>query len=116
MQFGGVIYSDSADKATRFIANCNQKNIPLVFLQDVTGFMVGSRSEQGGQAGFHHRGDIGDDLTWVVKDLDGFQVLGRNAAGETQYRYFQSGTYTVALEAWGGSYYVTVSNEVTINC
>ncbi|MGB5242536.1 MAG: carboxyl transferase domain-containing protein [Lutimonas sp.] len=48
MQFGGVIYSDSADKATRFIANCNQKNIPLVFLQDVTGFMVGSKSEQGG--------------------------------------------------------------------
>jgi acetyl-CoA carboxylase carboxyltransferase component len=48
MQFGGVIYSDSADKATRFIMNCNQKKIPLVFLQDVTGFMVGSRSEQGG--------------------------------------------------------------------
>lgn len=48
MQFGGVIYSDSADKASRFIANCNQKKIPLVFLQDVTGFMVGSRSEQGG--------------------------------------------------------------------
>ena len=48
MQFGGVIYSDSADKATRFIMNCNQKKIPIVFLQDVTGFMVGSRSEQGG--------------------------------------------------------------------
>ena len=48
MQLGGVIYSDSADKATRFIMNCNQKKIPLVFLQDVTGFMVGSRSEQGG--------------------------------------------------------------------
>lgn len=48
MQFGGVIYNDSADKATRFIANCNQKKIPLVFLQDVTGFMVGSRSEHGG--------------------------------------------------------------------
>ncbi|MGC6470138.1 MAG: acyl-CoA carboxylase subunit beta [Flavobacteriales bacterium] len=48
MQFGGVIYSDSADKATRFIANCNQKKIPLVFLQDVTGFMVGSRSEHTG--------------------------------------------------------------------
>jgi acetyl-CoA carboxylase carboxyltransferase component len=48
MQFGGVIYSDSADKATRFIMNCNQKRIPLVFLQDVTGFMVGSKSEQGG--------------------------------------------------------------------
>ena len=48
MQFGGVIYSDSADKSARFIANCNQKKIPLVFLQDVTGFMVGSRSEHGG--------------------------------------------------------------------
>lgn len=48
MQFGGVIYSDSADKAARFIMNCNQKNIPLVFLQDATGFMVGSRSEHGG--------------------------------------------------------------------
>lgn len=48
MQMGGVIYSDSADKAARFIMNCNQKKIPLVFLQDVSGFMVGSRSEQGG--------------------------------------------------------------------
>ncbi len=48
MQFGGAIYSDSADKATRFIANCNQKKIPLVFVQDVTGFMVGSKSEHGG--------------------------------------------------------------------
>jgi acetyl-CoA carboxylase carboxyltransferase component len=48
MQMGGVIYSDSADKATRFIMNCNQKKIPLVFLQDVSGFMVGSRAEHGG--------------------------------------------------------------------
>jgi len=48
MQFGGVIYSDSADKAARFIMNCNQKKIPLVFMQDVTGFMVGTRSEHGG--------------------------------------------------------------------
>ena len=48
MQFGGVIYSDSADKAARFIMNCNQKGVPLVFLQDVSGFMVGSRSEHGG--------------------------------------------------------------------
>jgi 3-methylcrotonyl-CoA carboxylase beta subunit len=48
MQFGGVIYSDSADKAARFIMNCNQKKIPLIFMHDVTGFMVGSRSEQGG--------------------------------------------------------------------
>ena len=48
MQMGGVIYNDSADKAARFILNCNQKKIPLVFLQDVTGFMVGSRSEHSG--------------------------------------------------------------------
>lgn len=48
MQVGGVIYSDSADKAARFILNCNQRRIPLVFLQDVTGFMVGTRAEQGG--------------------------------------------------------------------
>ena len=48
MQFGGVIYNDSADKSTRFIANCNQKKIPLVFIQDVTGFMVGSKSEHSG--------------------------------------------------------------------
>jgi acetyl-CoA carboxylase carboxyltransferase component len=48
LQMGGVIYNDSADKAARFILNCNQKKIPLVFLQDVTGFMVGSRSEHSG--------------------------------------------------------------------
>ena len=48
MQLGGVIYNDSADKAARFILNCNQKKIPLLFLQDVTGFMVGSRSEHAG--------------------------------------------------------------------
>ena len=48
MQIGGVIYSDSADKSARFIMNCNQKKIPLIFIQDVTGFMVGSRAEHGG--------------------------------------------------------------------
>lgn len=48
MQMGGVIYSDSADKAARFIMNCNQRNLPIVFLQDVTGFMVGSQAEHGG--------------------------------------------------------------------
>ncbi len=48
MQFGGVIYSDSADKAAHFVMNCNQKKLPIVFMHDVTGFMVGSRSEQGG--------------------------------------------------------------------
>ncbi|HSP26932.1 MAG TPA: hypothetical protein VLN74_00190, partial [Ilumatobacteraceae bacterium] len=66
--------------------------------------------------GVFRSGVIGDDLTWVIKDEDGFQVLGRNAAGETQYRYFRPGTYTVALESWGVGYYVTVSNEVTITC
>jgi acetyl-CoA carboxylase carboxyltransferase component len=48
LQIGGVIYSDSADKAARFVEICNQKKIPLLFLQDVTGFMVGSRAERGG--------------------------------------------------------------------
>jgi len=48
MQVGGVIYSDSSDKAARFIMNCNQKKIPIVFLQDVSGFMIGKRSEHGG--------------------------------------------------------------------
>tara|TARA_B100002052_G_scaffold131625_1_gene120815 strand:- start:26940 stop:28577 length:1638 start_codon:yes stop_codon:yes gene_type:complete len=57
VQFGGVIYSDSADKSARFIANCNQKKIPIVFLQDVTGFMVGSKSE--------HKGIIKDGAKMV---------------------------------------------------
>ena len=48
MQMGGVIYSDSADKAARFIMNCNQRKIPLLFIQDVSGFMVGSKAEHGG--------------------------------------------------------------------
>ena len=56
------------------------------------------------------------NLTWSVKDPDGFQVLGRNAEGETRYRYFQGGTYTVVLEAWNGDFYAPVSNEVTITC
>ncbi|MGK2949413.1 MAG: hypothetical protein ACSLFP_12610 [Acidimicrobiales bacterium] len=57
-----------------------------------------------------------DNLTWVVKDLDGFQVLGRNALGETQYRYFQPGTYTVVLEAWEVDRYVEISKTVRISC
>ena len=55
-------------------------------------------------------------ISWSVKDADGFQVLQRNAAGETRYRYFQPGTYTVVLEAWGGNSYVPISNSVTISC
>jgi hypothetical protein len=57
-----------------------------------------------------------DGLTWVFKDLDGFQVLGRNALGEDRYRYFQSGRYTVVLEAYGAGSYEEVSNTVTVTC
>ena len=56
-----------------------------------------------------------DNLTWTFLDQDGFQVLGRNAEGETRYRYFQGGTYTVVLEAYGAGY-EEVSNTVTIRC
>jgi hypothetical protein len=56
------------------------------------------------------------NLTWSVRDLDGFQVLGRNAEGELRYRYFRSGTYTVTLEAWDGRGYAPMSNTVTISC
>lgn len=57
-----------------------------------------------------------DDVTWSVTDADGFEVLGRNAQGETHYRYFGAGTYEVVLESWGGDLYVPVSNTVTITC
>jgi hypothetical protein len=56
------------------------------------------------------------NLTWEVLDEDGFSVLGRNALGETRYRYFRSGTYSVTLTAWGGDSYIPVSNTVTITC
>ena len=56
------------------------------------------------------------NLTWVFRDADGFEVLGRNAEGETRYRYFRPGTYTVVLEAFGDSHYVPVSNTVTVHC
>ena len=56
------------------------------------------------------------NLTWVFRDTDGFQVLGRNAEGETRYRYFRPGTYTVVLEAFGVGHYVPVSNTVTVHC
>ena len=81
MQFGGVIYSDSADKAARFIANCNQKKIPLVFLQDVTGFMVGSRSE--------HQGIIKDGAKMVNAMSNSvvpkFTVIMGNSYGAGNY-------------------------------
>jgi hypothetical protein len=57
-----------------------------------------------------------DNLTWRIEDRDGFQVLGRNAEGETRYRYFGSGTFTVVLEAFDGTGYVPISNRVTITC
>ena len=81
MQFGGVIYNDSADKATRFIANCNQKKIPLVFLQDVTGFMVGSKSE--------HQGIIKDGAKMVNAVSNSvvpkFTVIMGNSYGAGNY-------------------------------
>jgi hypothetical protein len=64
-------------------------------------------------------GPGGEDLhglTWSVLDADGFVVLGRNALGETRYRYFSPGTFDVVLEAYGGESYVPVSNTVTITC
>jgi hypothetical protein len=57
-----------------------------------------------------------DNLTWSVKDTGGFQVLGRLADGETRYRYFQGGEYTVVLQAWTDGAYRNISNEVTIHC
>ncbi|MDG1742209.1 MAG: acyl-CoA carboxylase subunit beta [Crocinitomicaceae bacterium] len=84
MQFGGVIYSDSADKASRFIMNCNQKNIPLVFLQDVTGFMVGSKSE--------HNGIIKDGAKMVNAMANSvvpkFTVILGNSYGAGNYAMF----------------------------
>ena len=81
MQFGGVIYSDSADKAARFIMNCNQKKIPLVFLQDVTGFMVGSRSE--------HKGIIKDGAKMVSamsnSTVPKFTIIIGNSYGAGNY-------------------------------
>lgn len=59
--------------------------------------------------------DLGG-LGWSVVDADGFEVLSRNALGETQYRYYAGGTYDLVLEAWGGDSYVPVSNTVTITC
>ena len=55
-------------------------------------------------------------LQWTVTDAEGFEVLGRNALGETHYRYFQPGRYTAVLKAWGGESYVPVSNAVSISC
>lgn len=57
-----------------------------------------------------------ENLTWTILDADGFQVLGRNALGETRYRYFQGGTYTAFLEAWDGEKYAPVSEEVSLTC
>lgn len=55
-------------------------------------------------------------LQWSIGDSEGFEVLERNAAGETRYRYFRPGTYSVVLEAWNGNRYAPISNTVTINC
>lgn len=57
-----------------------------------------------------------ENLTWSIRDRAGFQVLQRNALGETRYRYFVGGAYTAVLEAWDGEKYAPVSNEVTLRC
>ena len=57
-----------------------------------------------------------DGLTWSVTDADGFEVLGRNALGETRYRYISPGTFTVVLESWGGDSYGPVSDAVSVSC
>ena len=99
MQFGGVIYSDSADKATRFIANCNQKKIPLVFYQDVTGFMVGSKSEHGGII------KDGAKLVNAVSNsvVPKFTIVAGNSYGAGNYAMCGKAYDPRLIVAWPGS-------------
>lgn len=107
MQFGGVIYSDSADKAARFIMNCNQKKIPLVFLQDVTGFMVGSRSEQGGI--------IKDGAKMVAAVANSvvpkFTVIVGNSYGAGNYAMCGKAYDPRLIFAWPGSKIAVMGGE-----
>jgi len=107
MQFGGVIYSDSADKAARFIMNCNQKKIPLVFLQDVTGFMVGSRSEQGG---------IIKDGAKMVNAMSNstvpkFTIIMGNSFGAGNYAMCGKAYDPRLIYAWPGSKIAVMGGE-----
>ncbi len=107
MQFGGVIYSDSADKSARFIMNCNQKKIPLVFLQDVTGFMVGSRSEQGG---------IIKDGAKMVNAMSNstvpkFTIIMGNSFGAGNYAMCGKAYDPRLIYAWPGSKIAVMGGE-----
>jgi acetyl-CoA carboxylase carboxyltransferase component len=107
MQLGGVIYNDSADKATRFIANCNQKKIPLLFLQDVTGFMVGSRSEHGG---------IIKDGAKMVNAVSNsvvpkFTVITGNSYGAGNYAMCGKAYDPRFIVAWPGSQLAVMGGE-----
>lgn len=107
MQLGGVIYNDSADKATRFIANCNQKKIPLLFLQDVTGFMVGSRSE--------HSGIIKDGAKMVNAVSNSvvpkFTVITGNSFGAGNYAMCGKAYDPRFIVAWPGSQLAVMGGE-----
>ncbi|MDA9289624.1 acyl-CoA carboxylase subunit beta [Polaribacter sp.] len=107
MQFGGVIYNDSADKATRFIANCNQKKIPLVFLQDVTGFMVGSKSE--------HRGIIKDGAKMVNAVSNSvvpkFTIIIGNSYGAGNYAMCGKAYDPRLIVAWPSAQLAVMSGD-----
>jgi len=111
MQFGGVIYSDSADKAARFIANCNQKKIPLVFLQDVTGFMVGSRSE--------HQGIIKDGAKMVNAMSNSvvpkFTVIMGNSYGAGNYAMCGKAYDPRLILAWPSAKIAVMGGEQAAN-
>ena len=98
-QFGGVIYGDAADKSTRFIANCNQRKIPLVFLQDVTGFMVGSKAE--------HNGIIKDGAKMVNAMANSvvpkFTIVMGNSSGAGNYAMCGRAFDPRLILAWPGS-------------
>lgn len=107
LQFGGVIYGDSADKATRFIANCNQRKIPLVFLQDVTGFMVGSKAE--------HSGIIKDGAKMVNAMSNSivpkFTVIIGNSNGAGNYAMCGKAFDPRLIFSWPGSKIAVMGGE-----
>ena len=107
IQLGGVIYSDSADKSSRFIANCNQKKIPLIFLQDVTGFMVGSRSE--------HKGIIKDGAKMVNTMSNSivpkFTIITGNSYGAGNYAMCGKAYDPRLIVAWPTSKIAVMGGE-----
>jgi len=106
-QFGGVIYGDAADKSTRFIANCNQRKIPLVFLQDVTGFMVGSKAE--------HNGIIKDGAkmvnTMANSVVPKFTIIMGNSSGAGNYAMCGRAFDPRLILAWPGSKMAVMGGE-----